>query len=810
MLFKWLKKREDVEAAGEAATAPAVPAQEAALSGGGEAAPLKETAPDGGEEGNAAPGVEAAAGEESAARTRDDAAEAAAGVSALQATPDAAGAGQPETAETEALPASSAHAAPEEEEEGAEEETESASPYGRLEDADAPDMPSKTGPEPAARGASRPEAEGPGSPLLTAVAVVAALALAALFSALAPERPAWLTWEPRILALAASGGWAPGDPSVTQYPLFNWLLVGLGMAARQFPGLPPQAPLMGASFIGLAALLLSTLCLAKAGGLRRSAGLGAVFILLSMSVVMCLAWFARPETLFTGLMLFSFGFLFLAAAREPNQYALAVAGAVAAVLAVWCAGVWGALLPILGVVLCCLARMRPARLFSMDKAVALGIIIGLPVLLWAACLLFQSQEAAQAYCDTLLGGFLDVRTLPEPDALWKTPLLFVGFALPWCLVVFLVSPRRPRSWLGTLPVCLAFLCCLVWSVWYTGRSVPGDATALLGALSVFAILAARWLLLFSSERTLAFLRVCALLLAVAGLAGIAIGAGRFFETRLVEDLLPVPLPDAAPYWAFLATGGIGIAAGALVWLLARSARGLNAILLAAVALMVVVQGAGHLLLPHVAASFSFSRIGEAIRTCEERGERVLAVGLPAGSFYTWSDRVGYVASPDQLSRADASAVLVMPEAAALQEGVDLASPGVVRQTVGGTEYVLVPPRSSSGMGGAGRAEPWTGEEPGGAAPEAADDAAPAGAKPGAQPFVEEDAYGAPDRDDGQAQSRPEEVRGEAAAEADAPEARGGEVSMPAEEERPAGEPVQRHDAPPPALLFDLHDGKGTL
>lgn len=794
MLFKWLKKREDVEAAGRGADAGA-PAHEAA--------PLKEAGSDAGEAASAVPVPEIVTVETGAAQTRGDAAEAVPDVSTPLNMADAADAAQPDASATEAVSAGPAPAAPEEDgEEGG--GAESAAPYDRLENAAAPDMAPKTAPAP------RQEDEGPGSPLLTAAAVVVALALAALFSALAPERPAWLTWEPRILALAASGGWAPGDPSVTPYPLFNWLVTGLGLAARQLPELPPQAPLAAASFIGLAVLLLSTLCLAKAGGIRRSAGLGAVFILLSMSVVMCLAWFARPETLFTGLMLFSFGFFFLAADREPNRYGLAAAAGVAAVLAVWCGGVWGALLPILGVVLYCLARMRPGRLFSADMAVALGIIIGLPVLLWAAYLFFQSQEAAQIYCDTLMRGFLDAQTLPGPDVIWKTPLLFVCLALPWCLVIVLVSPRRPRSWMGTLPVCLALLCCLVWSAWRIGQSVPGDATALLGALAAFAILAARWLLLFSSERTVAFLRVCALLLIVAGLAGVGIGAGRFFELTLVEDLLPAPLPAAVPYWALLAAGGIGLVGGAVVWLLARSVRGLNAILLAAIALMAFVQGAGHLLLPYVASSYSFSRIGEAIRECEERGERVVAVGLPAGSFYAWSDRVGYVASPNQLSRADASAVLVMPEADALQEGVDVASPGVVRQTVGGVEYVLVPPRPSGGVEPGERTEPQPAEEPGAAAaPEAVDDAAPADVRPGAQPYVEEEAYGSPG-EDSQAQERPE-IERETPSGADAPEARGGEAARPTESGHPVGElPARRHDAPPPALLFDLHDGKGTL
>lgn len=531
---------------------------------------------------------------------------------------------------------------------------------------------------------------GRGSVFITFGALITALVLLALFTFFMPERPLWLTQEPQIAATANAGAWLPGQPAMTPYPLFNWLVVGIEYLSRNTLYLSPHITLQAAAYVCMAIFLLSVLSLSRATDQPRKTGMAAVLLLFAMGPVAGLAWFARPETLFAGLVTCSFGFFFWAARRQKAFVSMILA-AIAAVLALLCGGIWGALLPLVGLILFCLLGLKPKRLLALDTAIAVGIIIAVPLIFGAGCMLFVDKNTAEAFFSAQGYGFLHTLRLPVGFSfLWRTPLILICFALPWILEVFLLHPRRVKSWVSTLPLWLMLLCLAVWGGLGTSGDIAQDVLILLPALPPLAVILARWAILLEQPRIGIFTRIAGLVLFLAGLAATLVAVIHVASLTSIEAMLPVRIPDFIPFWSVLVPGLIAMAMGVAVWCAARRVTDLKAVAVIAVAVLITGQAVGQLFLPQLTPRFTFSIIGPAIQAYERDGVPTIAMDMPVNSLYAWSPNILYLDSQKQLPADTASHTLVMPLRSWEKDATALPQANIITQTVGCQSYVLVP------------------------------------------------------------------------------------------------------------------------
>lgn len=542
----------------------------------------------------------------------------------------------------------------------------------------------------APREAASDAPKGRGSVVITFSAIIMVLALLALFTAFMPQRPLWLTQEPQIMATAEAGFWLPGKPAITPYPLFNWLVAAVERLTLGTLELAPRAALQITAYICMAVFLLSALSLSKATGQPRKIGMASALLLFAMGPVAGLAWFARPEPLFAGLVTLSFGYFFWAA-RHQKSFVFMTLAALAAVLALFCGGLWGAILPVIGLILFCLLGLRPKRLLVIDVAIAVGLIIAVPLIFGAGLMLFADKGAAEAFFSALGRAFPRVFTHPAGlSALWRAPLILVCVSLPWILSVFFLSPRRVKSWISTLPLWLMFLCLAVWG----GARVSGDPTrdmlVLLPALPPLAVILARWIMLLAEPRIGIFTRLAGLVLFLAGLAAVIATVVHVADLTSIESLLPLRIPDFMPFWAVLVPGIVAVIAGAAVWSAARRVTDLKAVAAIAAAILVTGQAAGQFFLPQLAPRFTFSVIGPAIQAYARDGVPTIAMDMPVNSLYAWSRDVVYLDELNQIPTDLTSYALVMPLDSWKKDAVSLSRANAVTQTVGRVSYMLVP------------------------------------------------------------------------------------------------------------------------
>lgn len=529
-----------------------------------------------------------------------------------------------------------------------------------------------------------------GSVLITLSAIVMALVLLGLFTAFMPHRPLWLTQEPQTMATAESGVWLPGSPAITPYPLFNWLVMGLEHICRTTLNFAPESTLKAAAYICMALFLLSALSLSKATGQPRKTGMAAVLVLFSMGPVAGLAWFARPETLFAGLLTLAFGY-FLWAAKRPRAPVFMIFAAIAATLALLCGGIWGAILPVLGLILFCLLGLKPKRLLAVDTAIAIGLIIAVPLIFGVGLMLFADRGAAEAFFSSLGRGFLRAIAVPGGlPALWRTPLLLVCLALPWLLDVFFLTPRRARCWINTLPLWLILICLAIWGGLRVSGDPVRDTLILLPVLPPLAVILARWAMLLPQPRIGIFTRLAGLILFLGGLAAVILSIVHAASLTSVEAMLPVRIPEFMPFWSTLVPGIIAIAAGVAVWSAATRVEEFKAIATIAIAILITGQAVGQFFLPQIAPRFTFSVIGPAIQAYARDGVPTFAVAMPPNSLYAWSPDITYVNTLADVPANQESYALVMPLSLWEQNAASLPTASTISQEVGRENYVFAP------------------------------------------------------------------------------------------------------------------------
>ena len=313
----------------------------------------------------------------------------------------------------------------------------------------------------------------------------------------------------------------------------------------------PVVFFVGAAFSGLL-FLLSTLVLGRGAG--RSDGktlLGAGLMLLSTGYIMGLLHYGRMDFLFAALITLSFTAFFIAVGHRRSVLWMVLAY-FAAGLACLVKGPLGLALPLFATLVFTAWRGTPGRLFRVDSLIGFGVAL-LVVGAWAAGVSYTmggpSYFINVVLKEQVLARAVDTFHHKEP---WHYYLVRLPLALlPWSIIVLCLPWSKvllPSFWKGVLATRkpqaegTAFLVCIVLATLGLLSLLSGKIVIyLLPALPALAILAARAVLGFGPVGAGTLRYGMALLMAVAGVAGVV-------ATLMLYGTLPMPALGKLPAW----------------------------------------------------------------------------------------------------------------------------------------------------------------------------------------------------------------------------------------------------------------------
>jgi 4-amino-4-deoxy-L-arabinose transferase-like glycosyltransferase len=474
--------------------------------------------------------------------------------------------------------------------------------------------------------------------------VALALAAVALQAAWAIDtRALWYSDELRYAeatrALLQDGQWIVlslnGVPYPDKPPLWFWMLAGLEQAFGM--GLPATLWLGSAVSMGL--LLAASDVLARALGLSREVRGAAMLVMLSSVLVLGLVHYIRMDMLFSALILLAMaGFWRHYADHGPGW--LAVAGFLAAGLAIITKGPLGLLIPLVPVVLFLLWSGGTGRLFS--RVTLWGLLAAaLPVVAWLAAV---AAVAGPAFLtERLIGEQVVARATDafhhrEPWHYYVRMLPIL--ALPWAALVVAAPGRAvdPRAW---------------GAVWRGRRQAGATAFLVLGVLGIFALLSA-----LSGKVAIYVLPMLPMLAMLAGLAltaslpGLARG---MVAVGVALGLLAAGMvwvaatgATAAPWWA-PALGAALLAAAAGIAVAGRRAPTLA---LPALAVVMGLWATSQVLLtlPALNGVLSTQAPATILRDQAAGGAHPVAYRTYSGVFSFYAGRaVDEIATPEDLA-----------------------------------------------------------------------------------------------------------------------------------------------------------------
>ncbi len=459
-------------------------------------------------------------------------------------------------------------------------------------------------------------------------------------------RDLWFSDEVRIADVfmnLKSGGWLTltlnGLPYADKPPLYFWMMEAL----TWIPGVTAVMAMFLASALSHALFIASVWLLARGTGHGRKVAFAAGLLTLGCLSISWLAGYVRMDLLFAALICLGMLCLYRGACKSSAPLWL-LAGFLLMAAATLVKGPFGIALAVTVSIVFACWRGTPGRLGGRDGIPGFLLML----LIIAGWLGYIYMTGHQDYVRDMLGTQLAGRVLDGGDhsGPWWYYLPAAALAwLPWILVILFVNwlaaarglrrawqERREKgggAWLWIWLLCgFAMLCAVRAKL----------AIYLLPMAPPLAVLTARSLLRLSPARSRGFFCLCSIILALAGLALVAVDAYPLAREFAPAGWLPA-LPPAVAAWFASVEGCIFIGSALIVLavlllLFVRTSRPDGALMAASLGLAAVMGPYCYFTAPSLGSVLSPRKQAAAMAEMSRSGYAAAAYRVHPG-VYAW-------------------------------------------------------------------------------------------------------------------------------------------------------------------------------